>query len=92
MRVPPNSLAVIALSESATVKAPGVGADLREKDPFENEVADLAAQPIGIAAVDRVEHFVRFLEQEGAQRLERLLAIPRASRGPRSRAMMSTSA
>src|SRR5262249_10560697 len=55
---------------------PLVGADLREKDSFEDEIADLAAERVGIAAIDRVEHFVRLLEQERAQRLERLHAIP----------------
>ena len=82
---------MIARSESATVKLPVVRFDLRQEHAFEEQVADLAAQRVVIAAIDRVEHLVGFFEHESAQRLDRLLAIPRAPPGPRSRAMMSTS-
>ena len=77
-----TSFAAIAFSESATVKCPASAADLGEEHPFEDQVADLAAQRVGVAAVDRVEHLVRLLEHEAAQRLERLLAIPRAALRP----------
>ena len=73
------SLALMWSSESATVNWPASAHDLREEHALEDQVADLAAQRVGVAAIDRVEHFVRFLEQEAAQRFERLLAIPRAA-------------
>ena len=57
-------------------EAPFVGFDLCEEHALEEQVADLAAKVIVIGTVDRVEHFVGFLEHERAQRLERLLAIP----------------
>ena len=60
-------------------EAPFVRRDLRQEHALEQEVADLAAQSVVIAAIDRVEDLVRFLEHELPQRLERLLVIPRAA-------------
>ena len=77
-----TSLAVIACSESATLKLPVVRLDLGEEHALEEEVADLAPQRVVIAAVDGVEHLVGFFEHESAQRLDRLLAIPRAAARP----------
>src|SRR6185295_18016035 len=59
-----------------------IRADLREEDALEHQVADLEAQRRAIAGVDRVQHLVRFFEHEPAQRLEGLLAIPRAAFRP----------
>ena len=60
-------------------EAPLVGLDLRQEHPLEQQVADLAAQGLVIAVVDRVEHLVGLFEHEPAQRLNRLLAIPRTA-------------
>ena len=79
VRVAADQLGGDRRSESVTVKCPSSARDLREEHAFEDQVADLAAQRVGVAAVDRVEHLVRLLEHEAAQRLERLLAIPRAA-------------
>ena len=62
-------------------EAPLVGLELRQEDALEEQIADLAAQRVVIVAVDRVEHLVGLLEHERSQRLDRLLAIPRAAAG-----------
>src|SRR4029453_1394394 len=56
--------------------------DPREEDAFEDEVSNLSAEIVVVAAIDRIEHFVGFLEYELPERLERLLVIPRAPAGP----------
>ena len=56
-----------------------VGLDLSEEYPFEQQVADFAAQIVVVAAVDRVEHLVCLFEHEASQGLEGLLAVPWAA-------------
>ena len=73
---------MIVAQRVADGEAPLVGLDLRQEDALEEQVADLAAQRVVIGAVDRVEHLVGFFEHERPQRLNRLLAIPRAAAGP----------
>jgi hypothetical protein len=51
----------------------------REEDALEDEVADLSAKIVVIAAIDGVEDLVRFFEHELPERLERLLVIPGTS-------------
>ena len=58
----------------------------REKHGFEQEIAELLAQRVEVAAIERVEQLVGFLEHERPQRGERLLAIPRAAVGSAQRA------
>ncbi len=70
-----------ARSASATVNAPMSEATCGEEDALEDVIADLLAQRAEIAAVDRVDDLVRFLEHVLAERLQRLLAIPRAALG-----------
>src|SRR5262249_55532147 len=60
---------------------PGLGLELREKNGLEHEVAELLAERRVIVAIDRLEHFVGLLEHERLQRVDRLLAIPRAALG-----------
>ena len=69
---------------SATVKSPSLVRDLREEHDLEEQVAELLAQPGRVAAIERVERLVGLLEQERAERRERLLAIPRAARRGRA--------
>ena len=65
---------------------PGFGLELGEEDRFEHEVAKLFAERAMIVRVDRLDHFVGFLEHERLQRVDRLLAIPgAAARPPESR-------
>ena len=58
---------------------PGFGLELREEHRLEHEVAELLAQRRVIVPVDRLEHLVGLLEHERLQRVDRLLAIPRAA-------------
>lgn len=51
------------------------------EDHQEPEVAELLGRVIGVAGGDRFDGFDRFLGQVGRHRLERLLAVPRASVG-----------
>ena len=57
----------------------GFLADARQEDGLEQEVAELFAEVRRLAAFDRLEHLVGFLEHERAQRGVRLLAVPRAA-------------
>ena len=57
----------------------GFGFDLREQHRLEDVVAELLAQRRVIVMVDGLEHFVRLFEHERRQRVDRLLAIPRAA-------------
>ena len=54
-------------------------AHLREEDGFEHEVAELFAELRRRATLARLEHLVRLLEHERAQRRGRLLAVPRTA-------------
>ena len=60
-------------------EVPGLGFELRQEHRLEQEVAELLAERRVIVAVDRLEHLVGFLEHERLQRVDRLLAIPRAA-------------
>ena len=44
--------------------------DLREEYAFEDHVADLAEQGGVVLPVDGVQHLIRFLEHEAAERLD----------------------
>ena len=79
VRMAPDQLLGDRLQRIGDGEVPLVGAIWARNTPFEDQVADLPAQRVGVAAVDRVEDLVRFLEDESAQRLERLLAIPGAA-------------
>ena len=58
---------------------PGLGLELRQEHRLEHEVAELLAERVVVVAVDGLEHFVGLLEHERLQRVDRLLAIPRAA-------------
>ena len=49
------------------------GGDARVEDDLHQQVAELLAQVVAVAAVERLEGLVRLLEQVVAQRLVRLL-------------------
>ena len=61
------------------VNSPLLGCHLREEHPLEDVVANLFAQRVHVAALDGVDHFVRFFEHVMRQRFERLFAIPRTA-------------
>src|SRR4051812_37652998 len=56
-------------------------AQLRLKDDLKEQIAELLAVLARVVEVDGFEDFVRFLDEEGLERLESLLAIPRAAVG-----------
>ncbi len=53
--------------------------ELGDEDGLEKKVAELITERRVIVAVDRLEHFVRFLEDVRLQRVDRLLAVPGAA-------------
>ncbi len=55
-----------------------LGSERREKEDLEEQVAELVPERLGIAAVDRFERFVTFLEKKRPDGLRRLLLVPRA--------------
>jgi predicted nucleotidyltransferase len=58
-------------------------AELGQEDALEDEVAEFLAEGRAVVMVERLEHLVSFFEDERAERLERLLAVPGAApRGP----------
>ena len=69
---------------SSKVEAPLLGGELRVEDGLEQQVAEFLAQVGVVAGVDRRDDFVRLLQQPGAQRGVRLLAVPRAAAGRRA--------
>ena len=83
MRVPAYELGGDCLDGVGDREVALLVRDLREEHDLEEQVAELLAEPGGVAAVDRLERLVGLLEQERAQRLQRLLAIPRAAAGGR---------
>ena len=80
------SFAVIASQRVGHGEVPRVGADLREEDAFEDQIADLAAQRVGVAAVDRVEDLVRLLEHEARAATRASVRDPRGSPAGRAAA------
>jgi competence protein ComEC len=86
VRMAANELAGNRPQDIADREVPLLGGNLREEDGLEEHVAQLLAQRTGIAAVERVKQLVGLLEHEGAERLERLLAVPRAAVGAAQRA------
>jgi hypothetical protein len=51
------------------------------KDDLQQQVTQLLAQIGRVAAIDRVDHFVRLFDHVIAQARQRLLAVPRAPVG-----------
>ncbi len=86
VRVAADQLVADGAQRVGDAEGASIGRDLREEDAFENVVADLFAKRLEIVVLDGLDDFVRFLEDELAQRLKRLLAIPRtAVRGSQGR-------
>ncbi len=75
------SLAVDRVDRVGDLEPSRLERDLRLKHALKQHVAQLAAQSVEIAAIDRLERLVGLLEQKRPQRLGRLLAVPRTARG-----------
>ena len=77
--MPPHQLAADRAQRVGDVEVAPLGADPGEEHRLEQEVAELVAQGGRVAAVDGVDDLVGLLDQEGTQRLRRLLPIPGAT-------------
>src|SRR5437762_14127822 len=60
-------------------EVPRFGIDLREKHRLEDKIPQLFGEGGMIVPVDGIEHLVGLLEHERLQRIDGLLAIPRAA-------------
>ena len=86
VRMTTDELGGDGLDGVGEIESAVLGGQLRVKHALEQHVAEFALQRVEIATVERVERFVRLLEQERPQRSERLLPVPRASlRGSQGR-------
>ena len=79
MRVPPHELIGDGLHRIGNREMPALRLELRHEHRLEQEVAELLADGGVIVRVDRLQHFVGFLEHERLEAVDRLLAIPRAA-------------
>ena len=68
MRVAPQQLLDDRPQRVVHREVSALGCDLREEHALEDVIADLLAQRVHVAALDRVDHFVRFFEHEMRQR------------------------
>src|SRR4029077_12329938 len=85
VRMPPHEFVPDALHRVRDSEVSCFRFELREKYRLEHVVAELLAERPVIVAIDRLEHLIRLLEPERLQRVDRLLAIPRAPVGPSKR-------
>ena len=81
MRVPPHELVADGGHDVVGPERALRAAELGLEDDLEQEIAELGAELAPVAAVDRVDDLARLLEHVAAQRLEGLLAVPRAAVG-----------
>src|SRR3989442_1398773 len=79
MRMAAHELLRNRVNGVADGEGAGLLADLCQEDRLVQKIAKLFAEACRVAALDRVEHFVRLLENERAQRCKRLLTVPRAA-------------
>ena len=77
--MPAHELVADGVDGVADREVAGFLADARQEHGLEQEVAELFAEVRRLAALDRLEHLVGFLEHERTQRGVRLLAVPRAA-------------
>jgi len=75
----PNQLRRDRVDRIGEVESSGLGGDLRVKHALKQNVAEFTGERSQVAAVDRVEGLVGFLEQVRPQRRVRLFAIPWAA-------------
>ncbi len=59
--------------------------ELGEEHGLEDEVAQLLAERGVVVPIDRLDHFVRFLEHERLERVDRLFPVPRTPARPAER-------
>ena len=76
-----SSFSTTVRSESSIVNSPPSAASCARNTPSKMWSPISSLQRVHVAALDRVDHFVRFFEHEMRQRVERLIAIPRTALG-----------
>src|SRR5262245_63203327 len=86
MRMAPHELLPNGINRVADRKLAGFLADLREEHGLIEVIAQLLPELLRVARVDRLEHFIRFLEHEWTQRRLCLLTVPGAAAGRAERA------
>lgn len=79
MRVAPDQFGRDRRERIGHIKPASLGGDLRVEDTLEQHVSQLTWQRVEVAAVKRVQGFIRFFQQERPQRCVRLLPVPRAA-------------
>jgi len=81
MRMPAHQFAGERRHDVVEIETALFARELGVEDDLQEEVAELFAEGVRIAAADRGGDFFRFLAEAGDQRAMRLLAVPRASLG-----------
>ena len=76
VRVAADQLGADALAHLPDVEAARVLGDLSVQDDLHHEIAQFLAQPGGVAAVERRQHFVALFQQVRPQRSMILLQVP----------------
>ena len=79
MRVPAHQLVGDAGERVGDGEVSRLGLELRHEDGLEEEIAELLAERRVVVAVDGLEHLVGLLEHVRLQRVDGLLAVPRAA-------------
>ena len=79
VRVARDELLDDARDDVVDRELPFLAKQLGLEHDLEEKVAELLAERLAIARVDRVDDLARLFEHVFAQRLERLLAVPRAA-------------
>ena len=82
VRVATDHLVGESLEQLGHRELAAFGGDLRVEHHLEEEVAELLAQRLEAARLDRLQHLVGFLDEVGLERRPRLLSIPWASIRP----------
>ena len=77
MGMPPDQFASNGIHGVRDLEPAFFCSNLRVKYALEQHVAELGGKRVEIAAIDRLDRLVRFLEQVWAERRVRLLTIPR---------------
>ena len=78
VRMTVDQLVAQAVDHIRIVERSGFGAQFRVEDDMQHQVAQLLADALHVAVENGVGQFVGLLDRVAAQRLEGLLAVPRA--------------
>jgi len=79
--MPANHLGVDALNDVADIESAGARGKLGMKYDLEQQVAHLLGKFVGVTRLQRIENFVGFLNEIGAESFVGLFAVPGATVG-----------